>query len=47
MKLTFIGAGAMAEALFSSFLREEIVKPVQIFITNHSNDQRLEQLQQH
>lgn len=45
MKLTFIGAGSMAEALFSSFLREKYVKPVQIFITNYSNDERLKDLQ--
>lgn len=42
----FIGAGAMAEAMLAGIFEQKLVKPEQILVTNRSNQQRLQQLQQ-
>lgn len=42
----FIGAGAMAEAMLAGIRKQQLVKPAQILLTNRSNQQRLQQLQQ-
>jgi len=42
--VTIIGAGSMAEALITGWLRSEKIAPENIMITNHSNDQRLHEL---
>lgn len=45
-RIGFIGAGAMAEAMLAGILGQKLVMPEQIFVTNRSNQQRLQQLQQ-
>lgn len=46
-KLAFIGAGSMAEAILSGILKQELVRSEQIFVTNHSNQVRLDLLKEH
>lgn len=40
-KITFIGAGAMAEAIISGLVAENIIESKNIFATNKSNEPRL------
>ncbi len=44
MNVTLIGAGSMAEALITGWLRSEKLLPENIMVTNHSNNQRLQDL---
>lgn len=41
MKLTFVGAGSMAEAIISGLIEKNIFSQEQIYVTNHQNKQRL------
>ncbi|RXI99567.1 pyrroline-5-carboxylate reductase [Anaerobacillus alkaliphilus] len=45
-KVAFIGAGSMAEAMISGILKEKVLLPQQIFVTNRSNKERLLLLQE-
>ncbi|WP_209123226.1 pyrroline-5-carboxylate reductase [Alkalihalobacillus sp. BA299] len=44
-KVTFVGAGSMAEAIFAGLIRKEILKPEQIIATNKKDVERLKYLQ--
>ncbi|MFD1738727.1 pyrroline-5-carboxylate reductase [Bacillus salitolerans] len=46
-KIAFLGAGSMAEALISGFIKNKIVKTSQIIASNRSNDNRLVELEKH
>lgn len=46
-KILFVGAGSMAEALLQGWIREQVVKPGHIYVTNRSNKERLCYLQNH
>lgn len=43
--IAFIGAGSMAEALIAGFITKKLVAPKQIIVTNHSNQERLIELE--
>ncbi|MDQ0256180.1 pyrroline-5-carboxylate reductase [Evansella vedderi] len=43
-KISFIGAGAMAESLISGWLKNQYLKEDQITVTNRANDRRLKEL---
>lgn len=43
-KISFIGAGAMSEAILSGLLKKEIIQPDSVFITNRKNDDRLQEI---
>lgn len=43
-KLTVIGAGSMAEALISGIVKNELLKKEQIWVTNRSNQEKLQSL---
>lgn len=43
--ILFVGAGSMAEALLQGWIREQVVKPGHIYVTNRSNKARLTELQ--
>ncbi|MCM3566703.1 pyrroline-5-carboxylate reductase [Neobacillus mesonae] len=43
-KITFVGGGSMAEALISGILENEFVSRKNVWVTNHSNQERLESL---
>src|SRR5690625_5670452 len=43
-KIAFIGAGAMAEAILSGILKQELIKKQDIFVTNKSNRERLKHI---
>ncbi|MEC1684811.1 pyrroline-5-carboxylate reductase [Bacillus mojavensis] len=43
-KIGFVGAGSMAEAMINGFLQSGITKPENIYITNRSNEERLNEL---
>ncbi|MGM9987046.1 MAG: pyrroline-5-carboxylate reductase [Bacillaceae bacterium] len=43
-KIVFYGAGSMAEALISGLVRSHLFTPSQIYVTNRSNDERLNEL---
>jgi len=43
-KITFIGAGSMAEAIISGLVAEQVVDPKNINVTNKSNEARLASL---
>jgi pyrroline-5-carboxylate reductase len=45
-KITFIGAGSMAEALIHGWITKNVVKPETITIMNRSNKERLQFFQQ-
>ncbi len=45
-KIAFIGAGAMAEAMIAGLLKNEIVTPSQIIVTNKANVGRRRELQE-
>lgn len=45
-KIIFIGAGSMAEALIQGWVKNKVVEPQQIYVSNRSNDERLAELQQ-
>lgn len=47
MKISFIGAGAIAEALLVGLLAHEVVKPKDIAFINKSNNHRLQYLTEH
>lgn len=40
-KISFIGAGAMAEAIIAGILQQQILTKEQVFVTNKSDEQRL------
>lgn len=40
-KIAFIGAGSMAEAIISGIIKKEFLWPEHIFVTNHTNQERL------
>lgn len=44
-KLSFVGAGIMAEAIITGLLKQKLVEPNQIWVTNNSNIERLQNLQ--
>ncbi|ASF29340.1 MULTISPECIES: pyrroline-5-carboxylate reductase [Bacillus amyloliquefaciens group] len=44
-KIGFIGAGSMAEAMVNGLLQSGLTAPGHIYMTNRSNDSRLEELQ--
>lgn len=44
-KICFVGAGAMAEAIFRGMIGKEVASPTQIHVTNRSNQARLQELQ--
>lgn len=46
MKLTFIGAGFMAESLFSRFFEQDPSLALHTYVMNSSNDQRLQSLKE-
>lgn len=43
-KIGFVGAGSMAEAILSGLVNGNKIKPNDMIITNHSNEERLKQL---
>ena len=43
-KIAFIGAGAMAEALISGMVAQNIIESKNIFVTNKSNEAKLANL---
>ncbi|SHF17699.1 pyrroline-5-carboxylate reductase [Seinonella peptonophila] len=43
-RIGFIGAGAMSEAIIAGLLQTKQVEPKQIFLTNRSDEQRLQDL---
>lgn len=43
-KIVFIGAGSMAESIIKGLLKNEILLPEQIWVTNHSDDIKLNKL---
>ncbi|SDM13233.1 pyrroline-5-carboxylate reductase [Bacillus sp. OK048] len=45
-KLAIIGAGSMAEALISGILENSLIDRKNIWVTNHSNVERLQKLQE-
>jgi len=45
-KVAIIGAGNMAEAIISGVLAKRILQPQQIYVTNYSNKDRLQLLQE-
>ncbi|MEH7249730.1 pyrroline-5-carboxylate reductase [Neobacillus niacini] len=45
-KLAIIGAGSMAEALISGILENSLMERKNIWVTNHSNAERLQKLQE-
>lgn len=45
-KVAFIGAGSMAEAIISGILAKNLLHPQQIYVTNRSNKERLQLLQE-
>jgi pyrroline-5-carboxylate reductase len=44
--VAFLGAGSMAEAMIAGLVRTEKIPSKQIFVTNRSNQERLQELQQ-
>jgi pyrroline-5-carboxylate reductase len=44
-KLSFVGAGIMAEAIITGLLKQKLVEPNQIWVTNNSNIERLQNIQ--
>lgn len=44
-KLVFVGAGAMAEALISGMIENQVIDSKNIWVTNRSNKQKLENLE--
>ncbi|MBU8790891.1 MULTISPECIES: pyrroline-5-carboxylate reductase [Oceanobacillus] len=44
--ITFLGAGSIAEAILSGIVNAEIIEKENIFVTNRSNQQRLEYLEE-
>ncbi|MFS0575115.1 pyrroline-5-carboxylate reductase [Sporosarcina sp. 179-K 3D1 HS] len=42
--IVFIGAGSMAEAIIAGIVEQGALKPEQVFVTNHSDYARLEEL---
>ena len=45
-KLVIIGAGSMAEAFISGILENSLIERKNIWVTNHSNAERLQKLQE-
>ncbi|GAA4713410.1 pyrroline-5-carboxylate reductase [Brevibacillus fulvus] len=46
LRVGFVGAGSIAESILGGIIKNEILSPAQIYVTNHQNDQRLLYLQQ-
>lgn len=46
MKISFIGAGSMAEAMIAGLIQKEICPAENVFVTNHSNKERITELHQ-
>lgn len=44
-KLSFIGAGSMAEAILSGILAKGFLQPRQIYVTNRDNQERLQHME--
>lgn len=44
-KITFIGAGSMAEAIIEGIINKQFIKSKQIFVANKENKERLEELE--
>ena len=45
-KLAIIGAGSMAEAFISGILENSLIERKNVWVTNHSNVERLQKLQE-
>ena len=45
-KIVFIGAGSMSEALIHGWIKNEVVQPQHLYVSNRSNRTRLEDLNQ-
>lgn len=45
-KVLFIGAGSMAEALIHGWIKKDVIQPNAIYISNRSNNERLDELVQ-
>ncbi|GGM43220.1 pyrroline-5-carboxylate reductase [Paraliobacillus quinghaiensis] len=45
-KIAFVGAGSMAEALIAGIVKSGVLEPNQIYVTNRSNQTRLQELTQ-
>src|SRR5690625_881552 len=45
-KVSFIGAGSMAEAIIAGLVNKRVIATQQIYVTNKENEERLEQLEQ-
>lgn len=45
-KIVFLGAGSMAEALIGGWVEKSCVRPQQIYVTNRSDQARLQNLQE-
>ncbi|RYM02927.1 pyrroline-5-carboxylate reductase [Sporolactobacillus sp. THM7-7] len=45
-KIVFIGAGAVAESLIKGFLDKDFITPDRIWVNNHSNTDRLKELEE-
>ncbi|MBU8907828.1 pyrroline-5-carboxylate reductase [Desertibacillus haloalkaliphilus] len=43
-KITFLGAGSMAESIIAGLIKQKLLLPEQIYVTNRSDQQRLQQL---
>lgn len=45
-KISFVGAGSMAESIIAGIVNEKHLHPEQIFVTNKNNKERLERLKE-
>ncbi|SET14175.1 pyrroline-5-carboxylate reductase [Salinibacillus kushneri] len=43
-KMSFVGAGSMAESIMSGILNKQVVRPDQIYVTNKEDRERLEHI---
>lgn len=46
-KISFVGAGSMAESIIAGIVNKRHLRPDQIFVTNKNNKERLERLKEH
>jgi len=44
VKIAFVGAGSMAEAIFRGLIEREVASPQQLYVMNRTNQERMEQL---
>ncbi|MFC5448146.1 pyrroline-5-carboxylate reductase [Paenibacillus aestuarii] len=44
VKIAFVGAGSMAEAIFRGLIERKVASPQQLYVMNRANQERMEQL---